>query len=213
MVGGVVIWGCMAKLFGHRSNKQIARPNPGGLLGDFQLAWSIIETVERSKFIAEQTESDTLHKLASFNQTNGIYVTPADIAVNHHDQLTHASLDAHIQKVQSNQIEQYGHQQLQDLQMAVDHTYLRQKIRVRVVDKQHHPIHSCRQDKTDGQYYYADNRSRSVAGKIKLINLVDNYLIIQPSLGRRLTNKTIEYYLVEVINPLTNRPVIQLNYA
>ncbi len=201
----------MAKLFGHRSNKQIAKPNPGGLLGDFQLAWSIIETVETSKIIANQTESETLRKLASFNQANGIYVTPTDIASNSHDQLTHASLDAHLQKVQSQQIEQYGYQQLIGLQSTVDKLYLRRKVRLRVIDSKHHPIHSCRQDKTNGQYYYADNRSRSVTGKIKLINLTDNYLIIQPSLGRRLANKTIEYYLVEIINPLTNLPLIHLD--
>ncbi len=181
-----------------------------GLIADFQTALMTLSTIEGAKAQATQAELTTLQQFAVFRQTNQPYVLPQDVPLAEHEKLTRASLDAHLQKVQSEQIEQYGADRIASIRAMANATYQGKKVRVRVLYNEIQPLHNCWRDKLTGQLYFAKNQSMSITGTLQEINLLENYIRLAPTLGRKFVNQTLEYYLVEILEPASLHPMVAI---
>lgn len=178
------------------------------LIADFQTSQIILQAIASANYRASQSESDTLIKFSSFRRQGEAYVKPQDLPLDEDKSLTHASLDSHLQKVQSEQIQQRGLQTIHELELSANAAYDNKKISIKVIDNSANPIHNQWLDQASGQFYYGSNHSRSISGKVSEINLSDNYIALKPSTGRQLVNKLLKAYVIEVINPSTGQPLI-----
>lgn len=194
-----------------RNKKKDLTPNAiNTLIADFQTALMLQQAIENAKYMANQAESDTLNKFSNYKQLDTAYVKPQDLPLEEDKSLTHASLNSHLQKVQSKQIEEHGLQTIYDLEQNAKTTFLDKKITIKAIDKSLHPFHNHWYDQRIGQYFYGNNKSRSLSGKVVDINLKSNYIVIKPSPGRQLVNRALKEYLAEVINPATGQSMINI---
>ena len=183
------------------------------LIGDYQSSQIAIATVDNLKHLANRTERAALKQLSSITSGNQVYIIPEDIPEEMRKYYTHASLNAHLQRIQANQIEVHNLEQLKSLSLEAEQKYLKHKVKVEALDKRLKPILTCLRRKGSGQEYIAPRSPRAAKGKIKVIDLQKNYMIIRPTLTARAFNSSLQYYIVRIINPEFFEPMVRLFIA
>jgi hypothetical protein len=183
------------------------------LIADFQYAQQSLATVEGLKSLARQTEEYALNNIASVPTRNGQYVTPYDIPQEKHSPITRASVDAHLQKVQAEQVESYNSNELKVLSEEANKTYLGKRVQILATNNEIKPILVCLKDPYTGAQYLGRSQPKFISGKIKELKLEDNLLIIKPAITKKLLNRYVDYYLVYVINPNNFEPLISMTIS
>lgn len=181
------------------------------LVNDFLSALTNNITAETAQYAAEQSEQDTLQTIiASGSARIGGYVTPQDIPVDTQQLLVKSSLDAHVKKVQADQVKQLAAGQLKQMQSDNESVYVGKKVRIIIVDQSCDPVESFWFNDKTGQQNVGSVKRGVITGRIRKIELVKNLLIIEPTLVARLLNPARKYYLVYPINPQTLTPAVQI---
>ncbi len=182
------------------------------LVADFQSAIASLVTMETAKYQAEQAEQATLQTIQTANSpNNGIFVTPHDIPATSQDALVRSSLDAHLKKVQSEQISKYTLAQIAQLQEEDKHKYTGKKVQITVLNREIGAVESYWYNNQTGRYSQGIMKANSVKGTIEELSFSKNLLIIKPLLASRIVLSARKYFLVSVINPETLEPLVDIS--
>ncbi len=182
------------------------------LIADFQSAIANLITMETAKYAAEQAEQATIQTIETASSpNNGIYVTPYDIPLVSQEWLVQSSLDAHIKKVQAQQITTFTIAQIAQLEAEDKQKYMGKKVRIIVLNSEIGAVESYWVNNQTGQYSQGIIKARVVKGIIEDISFNKNLLIIKPLLASRLLLSARKYFLVAVINPETLEPVVSIS--
>lgn len=182
------------------------------LVQDFISALTSRSIVESVKHEAAQSEDAALGGIAAADKHNNVYVTPGDISPEQQAVIAKASVNAHLQKMQAQQIEQYNADQLLAAQAAAAKKFLGCKVRVTVLDKEARPIETCWQDQRTGKLYMGSRYPKGLTGIIEGVDMSQNQIIITPTLLSRTIDKSIQYHIVYVVNPANLQPLISVSF-
>jgi hypothetical protein len=177
------------------------------LVADFQTAFVSIATTEAAQYEAERSENDLMDYFASLQ--NGTYLNPSVITNSSGFGVAKASVDAHIKKVQAQQLMSMNAQQLQSLIEQDKSNYRGRKVRVTVTSSVYTPITSVWFDARNG-YRHNQTKKQVVAGTIREVLLDKNMLVLQPTRGSRLLNSGLQNYAIYIIDPETFAPMVEI---
>lgn len=178
------------------------------LVSDFQTALVSVATMEAATFEAKRSENELMDYLSSVS--TGSILNPSNLNADPSDNLTRASLDAHVKKVQASQMQSMGAVQLEQLSVADRSAYTGRKIRVNLLRKDRDAIESIWFDKHKG-YFKGIVKRGKVTGVIESVHLDKNALILKPSFGMRLINPALQNYIVYVVDPVDLSPAVQID--
>lgn len=182
-----------------KADKQLANAS---LITAFESVATNLSAMYTAQFSAKRSEQETVQILEQLGAHNGLYLTPEDIPDDVKEQLTRTSLDAHLQKVQSEQITAVAMQQLHGQEQDLQRNFIGKKISLRAVDTVFKPFESAWTDGA-GQMKTSALKTNHLKGIIDSILLEQNLLVLRPSLSLRLISPNTKSYLVHVINPET----------
>ena len=181
------------------------------LISDFISAMTNLSTAETAKYVAQRTEQETMEALRSIGaNTNPVFLTPADIDPAAQQHIARASLDAHLQKAQSEQISAFTDQQVGRMEADDRANYRGKKVQVTIIDRDFKPVESVWEDKRTGQVRTGIIKKGSIKGSIEEIDFRGNRLIIKPSLSGRLLVPDRKYFFVYPVNPVTLQSAVQI---
>ncbi len=181
------------------------------LVSDFLAAMTNRAAAETAQVIAEQTEKDTLQTLAVTGTAPGGYLSPGSIPQPFQQDLVRSSLDAHVKKVQAEQVRALAANQLTQMQIQNEAVYLNRRAQITVLDASTQPIESYWLNEQTGQESIGVIKKPTIKGFVRTISLERNLLILEPTLSARLLNPARKYFLVYVINPQTLTPAVKIN--
>ena len=180
------------------------------LVSDFISAMTNLSTAETAKYVAKRTEEQAMDELRSVSaHTNPVFLTPADIDPQAQAHIARSSLDAHLQKAQSEQIEAFTGRQVADLEAAARLNYKGRKVRVDIVDSAFGPIESVWFDKRTGQYRQGAMK-KGIRGIIEEVSLGHNRLVIKPTLIGGLLVPDRKFFFVYPVNPQTLQAAVKI---
>lgn len=194
-------------IFGNHSSPAI-KISGDLLVSSFQTAINNLSTAETAKYVAQQTESRTMQAILSSGASNAIYTTPNDLDEKAKEELLHESLNAHLQKAQSEQISAYANSQVIQLEAEAKKNYIGKKVRIVVKDQKFKPLESIWQDLRTGEVRNGEVNYKAIKGHIEDLSFERNVLVIQPDWISKLLYKDRKYFLAYVINPDTLKPAI-----
>ncbi len=171
------------------------------LLEHFKNALILRSTAKYAKEEAERSEQETVQGLDAISR--GTYLNPSIVPIDLQNQLTRASVDAHIKKVQANQIDESSRQQMTELQENANQKYVGKNVIVTILNKSAKPVESIWLNPNTGQYYNGVLNTKSVTGTIEEIMLEKNALLLKPHFWSRVGAKNRKYFLAYVISPDT----------
>ena len=177
------------------------------LLTDFQSVYVNLATVENARYEASRSEDSVMQYLR--DSSFGGYLNPGTFAPNTQDNLTRASMDAHIKKVQVAQLESMSAQQLQQLMLEDQAAYKGRKVKVTALRRAHNPIEVVWFNAQSGFRSNTYNR-QSITGYIEDVLLDRNILYLKPGRAMRFVNHELQGYAVYVTDPATFDPLISL---
>ena len=177
------------------------------LLEDFMTVFISMTTIEAAQREAERSESAVMEYLSSVN--SGLYLNPNALTENSQVNVARASLDAHIKKVQAQQLTSMNAHQLRNLIDQDRSSYIGCKVRITVTSLEIMPIVSVWFDIKNG---YRDNQTRkkTVIGTIEEILLDKNALVLRPTSGTRFLYTNLQHYVVYIIDPETLMPMVDI---
>jgi hypothetical protein len=177
------------------------------LVNDFQTALVSIATSQVAQSEAQRSENAMVEHLRSLS--GGYYLQPGALVSDSRDAVSHASLDAHIKKVQAEQIQHMNAEQLQALQVRAHTDFLGRKVRINVLNNATSPVESVWFDQMNG-YRNSTNKRKVIVGVIEDILLDRNALVIKPVGATHLFNQALQSFIIYVIDPNTFQPTIEL---
>jgi hypothetical protein len=193
-----------------RSDKDKPELSGQGLVADFLGAMTNLTTAQTAAFVAKQSETQTL---ATIEAANPQYVTPRDLTPEAQDRLVRSSLNAHLQKVQAEQLDAMTEQQLQAAEAAAREQYLGKKLTITVLDPEFEPIESYWFDSKTGEERRGILKTKTIKGSIHDLSLRKNVLMIKPTLVARTILPERKFLFVYVINPNTLQPAVSVSFS
>ncbi|TAH33449.1 hypothetical protein EYC59_04945 [Candidatus Saccharibacteria bacterium] len=177
------------------------------LVAHFQTAFIALVTAIAAKSEAERSENNLVGQLRYMS--GGAFLSPGQLNPDFQTDVTRSSLDAHIKKVQAEQLDVASSQQVEALLEQDKHDYVGRRVRVDVINPNETPIDSVWFNQHHG--YRHNNTKRKLAnGTIREVRLDENVLLIQPPFTTRLLYRELKYYAVYIINPETLEPMVTL---
>lgn len=181
------------------------------LLSDYITAYVSTITNDVAKLQAEESENNLMSDLNSLSSGN--YLNPGSININNFDQnsVARASLDAHIKKVQAQQLDTITKYQVQNLLETDKNLYFGKKVRVKVIlpNKEMPPIETIWYSQKTG-YSKSNNQKLEITGFIDEVLLDKNILVLKPSTLGKFINNRLNGYFVYVIDPTSLKPSVAL---
>lgn len=188
-----------------KSDKQLSGAN---LLADFQNVWVALATTAAAKYEADRSEHALLQHL---NAVGGdTYLQPTQLA-NSDSDIAKASLDAHIKKVQADQLNAISLQQIQALVAADNALYKGKRVRVAMLQKNNQSVESVWYNPQTG-YTNSPLKYGRVSGFIDEVVLDRNILVLKPTLKTRLLAGALHYYVIYPISPATVTPAVSIEF-
>lgn len=120
------------------------------------------------------------------------------------------SINVHLGKAQSNQIDESVENEIYQLQKQAEENFLNRKVVINKLDKK--SIEACYYDPQTGDVRFSIYKPKSIKGKIKSIALVDNTLFIEPGYLARKLNPNRIIFRVQVLNPKDMKPNISIEF-
>ena len=201
----------MPKLFfGLRKS---ARPEltGGALVADFTAAMTNLATAETAKYAATKSEEDTIATINAAAPTNAVYVTPEDMSPAMQAAVARSSVDAHLKKVQAEQINSFTAQQVAQTEQDDKQNYIGRKVRVTVIDPEFKPLESYWFNNKTGQEGRGNLKFKTAKGRIEDLSLQNNVLVLKPTWGARLVIPERKFLLVYVVNPKSLQPAVRID--
>jgi hypothetical protein len=164
-------------------------------------------TSQAAQSEAQRSENAMVEHLRTLSA--GRYLQPGALVVDSQEAVSHASLDAHIKKVQAEQIQQLNAQQLAQLQIKTKTDFLNRRVRITVINNQSNPVESLWFDPRSG-YRNSPNNRRIIQGTIEDILLDKNAIVIKPNPMLRMINNSLKAFIIYVIDPQTFTPTVEI---
>lgn len=187
---------------------KLSEPLSGALLlADFQTVFISTATIGAAEYEAERSESQLMEQLGSMG--NGTYLQPSSLTNYSQDDISRASLDAHIKKVQAQQLGSMNQLQLQTLLQKDQALYSGRKLQVTklahdkdmIISEWFNPQTGYRQSLTKGN---------KITGIIESVILDKNMIVLKPTLKTRLLQSELTNYAVYIIDPNSLEPMVEL---
>ncbi len=196
-----------------RTQKNQERSNKGArLVSSYQLAIVNLSTAITAEYHAKLSEQRAVNYIsnAPVNE-NSIYVTPQDIPDHMQDTLANTSMDAHMKKVQAEQISRKTSNDTILLEQLAKRDYAHKKVQVTILEANQHPVESYWQHNKSGKVTTGQVKSKKIKGTIEDINLNKNLLILKPTRLSRTFNPERKLFAIYVINPDSLQPMISID--
>lgn len=196
--------------FFHKNKKTAELISGPLLISQFETAINNIATAETAKYVAEKTEQETMDAINSSVAHNSVYVTPEDLSPEAQAQLLRSSVNAHLQKAQSLQINNFANQQVAEMQIQTNQLYKGKKVKAINIAGKSTPFESVWQDSRTGEVNQGQIKSKTVSGIIEEINFEKNALILTPSMKDKLLVPDRKFIIVYVLDPDSLKPAVDL---
>lgn len=185
--------------------------NGDQLISDYLSALVNRSTTYSANNLAKQSEQLAEEYIASTPViSNPLFVTPQDIPENMQSTIAKASLDAHMKKIQAQQIAAKSAQQIQQMELNDKHNYVGKKVEVTILDMDKKPLESYWQNAKTGKITNNTVTKKKVKGIIEDIVFNKNLLVLKPTKLSQLFNPERKFFAIYVINPDTLNPMISL---
>lgn len=182
------------------------------LVADFQSALVNMATADTAQFEAKRSEQIAVQAIAdSPHDSNPIFITPRDIPAETQAAVAQASVDAHLKKVQAEQIASFSAAQIAQMEQEDEVKYKGKKVTIDIIDGSSQPVESIWFDNKTGQYQQTIYKKSSCKGTIQEISLTRNVLVLKPSFVSSLILPARKLFAVYVINPQTLSPAVRLH--
>ena len=175
------------------------------LVADFQTVMVSASTIQAAQYEATRSENELLGHLEAISA--GTYLNPG--AINDQDDVTRASLDAHIKKVQAEQLDSINTAQLRALADKDQADYTGRKVRITVLKPILKPVETIWFDESSG-YRTGGSKKTTITGTIEAVLLDKNFLLIRPGAASRFINSNLKNYVIHIIDPETCRPMVDI---
>jgi hypothetical protein len=175
------------------------------LVADFQNVCISQATIEAAQYEATRSEDELNYALSSLAGDN--YLSPSAMSVDARDNVTRASVDAHLKKFQAQQLMSMSVQQLQALVENDQAAYKGRKAQITVLPGMQEVIFSIWFNQQTG-YRNSITKKTKLTGTIETVLLDQNLLVIRPRLLPRLLNSELQQYAVRIINPASLQPMV-----
>jgi hypothetical protein len=177
------------------------------LIADYQTVFVSTATVQAANYEADRSEQQLVTQLETLSA--GSYLNPQQLPAADQDALTRASLDAHIKKVQTQQLSAMNAGQLQQLIATDQSLYVNRKVVVHVQTTGDSPIELLWFDQQNG-YRSGVSKKKTFTGIIDEVILDKNVLVLRPTWSAQLLNNRLQKILVYIIDPITLKPMVSL---
>jgi hypothetical protein len=138
--------------------------------------------MEQAKYAAEISEQTILQGLNNLEKNNGLYLTPDDISSDIGERVVKDSVNAHLAKVQSNQIVQAAQNEVTRLEDETKKIYIGKKVTITVLDPKSDVVDAVMLDKKTNEYRISKYNAKKIKGTIENVSFHDNLLVIKPTL-------------------------------
>ncbi len=187
------------------------QPKGSDLIQKYINALTTLITTERAKIAAEQTENRFLGQMESLGARNGVYLTPDEIPAEQGEHLLKESFNAHLTKVQSEQIISKSESEVARLQEQARKEYIDKRVTIEVLENGSKPLDAVYLDKRSGQYRISEYTAKKFKGTIQDISFENNLLVIKPSLAARTLTPNRVFIQVYVLDLETMTPNVAVD--
>ncbi len=183
--------------------KEIQAKQSASLIEEFRSEVTNLVTMYSAEATAGMSESNTLRTLEELHAGNGLYLTPEDIPEEMRERLTRDSLDAHLQRVQSEQIAAAAQQAVYGREDELKKKYIGRKHVFLLEDASFQPFESVWLVQNSNELSASVIKARRVSGIIEDLSFEKNLVVLRPTYFSRLFTPRRKYFLVHVINTST----------
>ena len=177
------------------------------LVTDFQTVTMYLMTADAAKQAAKQSEDAVMQELSSVSSGN--YLNPANINEAQGDYVARASVDAHIKKIQAEQLDDLSNAQLKAIIIKDTTDFVGRKVRIVASSAEYRPFDGFWFDNKKGSRSSELNK-QTVEGKIIEIDFRKNLLVLKPNRFSSLLSSSLQNYMVYVVNPHTLLPAVEI---
>jgi hypothetical protein len=177
------------------------------LVSYFQSVFLNLANMEVSRQEAHASEQRAVSELQYFGGAN--ILNPRNIPVASSAEIAKSSVDAHIKKVQAEQIEHLSKVQLEAANTEASTQYVGRKVAIRIHDKEFGMVESVWFNPNKG-YSTSQVKTNSIKGRIKEVLLEKNALIVEPTLSARIIDPGRKFFIVYIIDPNTFEPLLDM---
>lgn len=185
------------------------------LVSDFVSAMTNLTTVHNARSIAEQTEQHALQTVSYAGnslQAAAQMQSPSGLTPDLQAEMVRSSVDAHVQKVQAEQITAYTEQQLTEMETADKQKYIGKKIKITILDPKFQPVETFWLNNRTGQYDRGYIKFKTVSGIITDMSLRENRIMIKSTRSGQLFMPARKFMVVYIVNPQTLTPAVSVSF-
>lgn len=192
--------------------KHHAQPKRTGqqLVADYQTVMVSSSAIDAATYEAERSENELMQYLAS--TSSGNYLQPGDLGNPDESSIGRASLDAHVKRVQAQQLQALNHEQIRQLSVQDKQDFIGRQVVVEQLDPSRKCIELLWFDAQNG-YRSNPTNKRRIYGIVEDVLLDKNILLIKPRLRNRLLMSNLQSYVVYVIDPVSAQPLVSCSAA
>jgi len=181
-------------------------------MADFTAAVTNLTTAATAQSMADQSEQDALNTINYVGaQQAGSSLALNAIAPELQRAIVRSSLDAHVQKAQSEKINSFAAEEMMRMEAEMKKNYIGKKVRISIVDKAFNPLESYWWNPNTGEFDKGNVKFGNVKGIIEDISLEKDLIVIKPSLGDKILMPKRKFIVAYVIKPDTLLPAINLS--
>jgi hypothetical protein len=191
-------------------NKLTVQTSGDLLVAEFQTALNNLVTMDSAEAEAQYSEANIENALKYQAPQNGVFLTPQDISPEAADALVRNSIDAHLKKVQAQQIKAYASSQVSQQQQEAEQNYKGRKVKITNLSSEKDIFIPLWTDKRMGQLREGTFKGKTITGTIDDLALDKNLLVIKPTWVWRSVQPDRRFFLVVVINMQTLMPNVEI---
>jgi hypothetical protein len=191
-------------------NKLTVQTSGDLLVAEFQTALNNLVTMDSAEAEAQYSEANIENALKYQAPKNGVFLTPQDISPEAADALVRNSIDAHLKKVQAQQIKAYASSQVGQQQQEAEQNYKGRKVKITAITNDKDIFIPLWADKRMSQLREGTFKGKTIAGTIDDLALDKNLLVIKPTWVWRSVQPDRRFFLVVVINMQTLMPNVEI---
>jgi len=189
--------------------------NPDGkqqgiqLVADYLSTLIAVATSKAAKDEASQSENQIYNELSGFSKAG--FLNTGGLEETLEKSIGRESLNAHIKKIQADQIKALTDSQIQALTKENLDKYVGKQVEIRSLKKDESPFDLMFFNPQSG-YKSAPYNKPAIKGKIKDVLLTKNVLMVDPSNFSKFMKSGLDSYVVYVIDPETAEPMVDINF-
>lgn len=180
------------------------------LVADYQTVMVSSSAIDAAAYEAERSENELMQYLAS--TSSGNYLQPGDLGNPDESSIGRVSLDAHVKRVQAQQLQALNHEQMRQLLAQDKQDFIGRQVVIEQLDPSRKCIELLWFDTQNG-YRSNPTNKRRIYGIVEDVLLDKNILLVKPRLRNRLLTSNLQGYIVYVIDPVSAQPLVSCSAA